>query len=129
VHVTFQLNGLFRFALLETFQEQALCGTRRAKRLKKNALRRERKANCKYFIVAENLQRAFDFVFGCWHRDLSRPFTLSGWTYEVCLNCGKKFAYDRADIGRNVTLRKLGESGSCRGVSHADYESISLVQR
>ena len=41
---------------------------------------------------------AFEFLFGCWHRNLSRPFTLSGWTYEVCLNCGKKFAYDRAEI-------------------------------
>jgi hypothetical protein len=42
---------------------------------------------------------AFELLFGCWHRNLSRPFTLSGWTYEVCLNCGKKLAYDRADIG------------------------------
>ena len=32
---------------------------------------------------------AFELLFGCWHRDLSRPFTLSGWTHEVCLNCGK----------------------------------------
>ncbi len=40
-----------------------------------------------------------EVIFGCWHRKLSRPFTLSGWTYEVCLNCGKKFVYDRADLG------------------------------
>jgi len=39
-----------------------------------------------------------DAVLGCWHRDRSRPFTLSGWTYEVCLDCGRKFAYDRAAI-------------------------------
>jgi len=44
----------------------------------------------------------FEFVFGCWHRDLSRPFTLSGWTYEVCLTCGRKFAYDRAEISTEV---------------------------
>ncbi len=42
---------------------------------------------------------AFELLFGCGHRNLSRPFTLSGWTYEVCLNCGKKLAYDRADVG------------------------------
>ncbi len=48
----------------------------------------------------------FEFVFGCWHRNLSRPFTLSGWTYEVCLNCGKKFAYDRAEISSGVAQRK-----------------------
>ena len=35
---------------------------------------------------------AFELLFGCWHRNLSRQFTLSGWTYEVCLNCGKKLA-------------------------------------
>jgi hypothetical protein len=39
-----------------------------------------------------------DFLFGCWHRNRSRPFTLSGWTYEVCLNCGRKFTYERAAI-------------------------------
>jgi hypothetical protein len=49
---------------------------------------------------------AFELLFGCWHRNLSRPFTLSGWTYEVCLNCGKKLAYDRADIGCVVARRK-----------------------
>jgi len=49
---------------------------------------------------------AFELLFGCWHRNLSRQFTLSGWTYEVCLNCGKKLPYDRADIGCVVTRRK-----------------------
>ena len=45
-----------------------------------------------------------EFMFGCWHGNLSRPFTLSGWTYEVCLSCGRKFAYDRAEFscGRNA---------------------------
>jgi len=46
----------------------------------------------------DRILRIVDSVFGCWHRDRSRPFTLSGWTYEVCLDCGRKFAYDRAAI-------------------------------
>ncbi|HVI07742.1 MAG TPA: hypothetical protein VND65_05560 [Candidatus Binatia bacterium] len=46
--------------------------------------------------------RVLEFVFGCRHRNLSRPFTLSGWTYEVCLTCGKKSAYTRAAIGCEV---------------------------
>ena len=50
------------------------------------------------FPIADKIAIAFEFLFGCWHRKLSRPFTLSGWTYEVCLNCGKKFAYTRAEI-------------------------------
>jgi hypothetical protein len=48
--------------------------------------------------VTQNFRHAFKFLFGCWHRKLSRPFTLSGRTYEVCLNCGTEFAYVRVDL-------------------------------
>jgi|SRR6185295_13869273 len=27
-------------------------------------------------------------VFGCWHTDMSRPFSHKGNAYRVCLNCG-----------------------------------------
>ncbi len=56
--------------------------------------------------MVNTILRGFELLFRCWHRNLSRPFTLSGWTYEVCLNCGKKLAYDRADIGCVVARRK-----------------------
>jgi hypothetical protein len=29
-------------------------------------------------------------IFQCWHRDLSRPFTIEGETYRVCLHCGAR---------------------------------------
>lgn len=64
--------------------------------------------------MANKIFRAVDLVFGCWHRNLSRPFTLSGWTYEVCLDCGKKFAYDRADIGCVVSQRM--DAGRCESL-------------
>jgi hypothetical protein len=48
--------------------------------------------------VIDRILMVVDSVLGCWHRHRSRPFTLSGWTYEVCLNCGRKFNYDRAAI-------------------------------
>jgi hypothetical protein len=67
---------------------------------------------------------AFELLFGCWHRNLSRPFTLSGWIYEVCLNCGKKLAYDRAEIGCVVAQRKNPGRGESLQERHA---SISLV--
>jgi len=54
----------------------------------------------------DRLRMAFDFLFGCWHRNLSRPFTLSGWTYEVCLNCGKQFPYNRAEITCGVSKQQ-----------------------
>jgi len=37
--------------------------------------------------------RFLDVTFGCWHFNASRPFTISGHTYEVCLDCGKEFPY------------------------------------
>ncbi len=51
-----------------------------------------------------------DVVLGCWHFNTSRPFTLSGHTYEVCLDCGKQFPYSlrtmslTADTGVRHTL-------------------------
>ena len=39
--------------------------------------------------------RFLDVIFGCWHFNTSRPFTISGHTYEVCLDCGKEFPYSR----------------------------------
>lgn len=48
--------------------------------------------------IIDRFLMVVDFLFGCWHRNRSRPFTLSGWTYEACLNCERKFAYDRAAI-------------------------------
>ena len=68
--------------------------------------RAKRKANCWRAIVAQNFQDAFKFLFGGWHRKLSRPFTLSGRTYEVCLSCGKEFAYVRVDFGRTCPKQK-----------------------
>ena len=34
-----------------------------------------------------------DLLFGCHHVHLSRAFTLQGETYQVCCDCGAKFAY------------------------------------
>jgi len=63
--------------------------------------------------MANTILQAIELLFGCWHRNLSRPFTLSGWTYEVCLNRGKKLAYDRADIACVDARRKnLGRGES-----------------
>src|SRR5215471_16840743 len=39
------------------------------------------------------LQQTYDFLFGCWRRRLTRPFTISGETCEVCLTCGRKPSY------------------------------------
>jgi hypothetical protein len=59
--------------------------------------------------VAKKLGIVLEFFFGCWHRNCSRPFTLSGWTYVVCLNCGKQFGYIGADFCVSGTTKHEAE--------------------
>jgi hypothetical protein len=33
-------------------------------------------------------------VFGCWHLNLSLPFTRAGETYQTCISCGARRRYD-----------------------------------
>lgn len=33
-------------------------------------------------------------LLGCWHRQMSRPFTHDGETYRVCLACGARRRFD-----------------------------------
>ncbi|HEX8843218.1 MAG TPA: hypothetical protein VF791_01040 [Pyrinomonadaceae bacterium] len=33
-------------------------------------------------------------LFGCWHREMSRPFTIGGESYRVCLDCGARRKFD-----------------------------------
>ena len=36
-------------------------------------------------------------LFGCWHREMSRPFSRQGHTYRTCLSCG---AQRQFNLGR-----------------------------
>jgi len=38
--------------------------------------------------------RAVARVFGCWHRNMSRPFTRDGETYRACVECGARRRFD-----------------------------------
>lgn len=33
-------------------------------------------------------------IFGCWHKDISRPFTNKKGSYRVCLECGARKEFD-----------------------------------
>jgi hypothetical protein len=33
-------------------------------------------------------------IFGCWHKELSRPFTNKKGSYRACLNCGARKHFD-----------------------------------
>jgi hypothetical protein len=34
-------------------------------------------------------------IFGCPHKELSRPFSRQGETYRVCINCGARRHFDQ----------------------------------
>ena len=36
----------------------------------------------------------FGKVFGCWHRDLTRPFTMGRESYRACTECGARRRFD-----------------------------------
>lgn len=37
-------------------------------------------------------------LFGCWHKQLSRPFTNRNSSYRVCLNCGARKRFDTGTL-------------------------------
>ncbi len=37
-------------------------------------------------------------LFGCRHRDISRPFTNGKTSYRVCLSCGARKKFDTKDL-------------------------------
>jgi hypothetical protein len=43
------------------------------------------------WAMMHRVQNALERIFGCWHGNVSRALTISGRTYEVCLDCGKQF--------------------------------------
>ena len=36
----------------------------------------------------------FGQLFGCWHKQLSRPFTRNEISYRACLDCGARKRFD-----------------------------------
>lgn len=43
---------------------------------------------------AEKRVGFFAGLFGCWHKELSRPFTTKNDSYRVCLGCGARRHFD-----------------------------------
>lgn len=44
----------------------------------------------------------FGQLFGCWHKQLSRPFSAKNSSYRACLNCGARKKFD------TNTLKTIG---------------------
>jgi hypothetical protein len=44
--------------------------------------------------LAALLSKWLTRVFGCWHGEMSRPFTRDGKSYRTCLECGARRDFD-----------------------------------
>ncbi len=44
--------------------------------------------------IALAFDRLFSDIFGCQHREMSRPFSRHGETYRVCITCGARREFD-----------------------------------
>ncbi len=40
----------------------------------------------------------FGKLFGCWHKQISRPFTIGNDSYRACLNCGARKHFDTNNL-------------------------------
>ncbi len=61
-----------------------------------------------------------DFLFGCVHKNQTRPFTLNKTCYTVCLDCGRELPYSWAEM-RPLKRSEYAKSGyrACEEVSAA----------
>lgn len=37
-------------------------------------------------------------LFGCWHKQISRPFTIGSDSYQACLECGARRHFDAKNL-------------------------------
>jgi hypothetical protein len=57
--------------------------------------------------ITELFQSVFEAIFGfCSHNNLSRPFTIEGHTYKVCMDCSQQVFYS-PDTMKPLSRREL----------------------
>jgi hypothetical protein len=57
--------------------------------------------------ITEFLQSIVEAIFGfCRHNNLSRPFTIEGQTYKVCMDCSSQVYYSRETM-KPLSRREL----------------------
>jgi hypothetical protein len=57
--------------------------------------------------ITDLFQSIFEAIFGfCRHNSLSRPFTIDGQTYKVCMDCSQQVFYSR-DTMMPLSRREL----------------------
>jgi len=67
----------------------------------------------------------FVILFGCWHNQLSRVFTIQGRTYRVCCNCGAKFDYSLEHMAMRRGLRRLANDNAGAASPPSDHRVLT----
>jgi hypothetical protein len=66
--------------------------------------------------IMEFFQSVIEAIFGyCLHSNLSRPFTIEGQTYKVCMDCSQQVFYSRdtmLPLSRRELRRLHSEQGT-----------------
>lgn len=66
-------------------------------------------------------------IFGCWHRDMSRPLTRNGETYRACLDCGARRQFNPCTWELNGPYY-FGPSSS-EDLAHAQIQAVQPKRR
>jgi hypothetical protein len=69
-------------------------------------------------------------VFGCWHSEMSRPFTRDGESYRTCLECGARRQFDAARwemVGAYYYAAPTGQRTSVKRTAPLVFNSRAAV--
>ena len=83
--------------------------------------------------IMDLLTSVFESLFGCRHSNLSRPFTIHGHTYKVCMDCSGQVFYSRETMKplsmREVRALHAADAVSAIAVMPATAEARVAVAR
>jgi hypothetical protein len=83
--------------------------------------------------IMEFLQSVFEAIFGCRHSNLSRPFTIEGHTYKVCMDCSTQVFYSPETMmplsRREIRQLRAAEATAGIAMMPATAEARQAVRR
>jgi hypothetical protein len=75
----------------------------------------------------------FESLFGCRHSNLSRPFTIDGQTYKVCMECSSQVFYSKENMrplrSREVRVLRAQQAAAAVAVMPATAAGREAVAR
>ncbi len=83
--------------------------------------------------ITEFFQSVFEAIFGCRHSNVSRPFTIEGRTYKVCMDCSTQVFYSNDTMKplsrREVRLLHAEQANAAVAVMPATAQAREAVAR